>query len=149
MDYLDTSAVAKWYLNERGSEEFAEWVQAADDIHISTLTVVEMRCLLARRGRNDELGPKLEQRLFSTFENDINKGYLRRHLVQDYMLEQALAIIQSLQQIPLRTLDALHLSIAQAIGADSLVTADKQMVAAAEKVGFAVVDFSQGTDCDD
>jgi len=142
MDYLDTSALAKWYLNERGSEEFSEWIQAAGDVHISTLTVVEMRCLLARRGRNNELGPKLEQRLFSTFENDINKGYLIRHPVQDYMFEQALALIQSLQQIPLRTLDALHLSIAQAIRADTLVTADKQMVAAAKKVGFTVVDFS-------
>ena len=142
MDYLDTSALAKWYLNEPRSEEFAEWILSADDVHISTLTVVELRCLLARRRRANDFGLELEQRLFAAFENDINKGYLVKNTVRDGMLLQALALIQSLQQIPLRTLDALHLSIAQEIGANCLVTADKIMRAAAQQTGFTVVDFS-------
>ncbi len=28
--YLDTSALAKWYLNEAGSEEFVRYVQGPD-----------------------------------------------------------------------------------------------------------------------
>ena len=39
--YIDTSALAKWYLSEASSEEL--------DAEISRLTVVEFRCLPARR----------------------------------------------------------------------------------------------------
>ena len=64
MVYLDTSALAKWYLNEPRSEDFAAWIQNQDDTHISTLTLVEMRCLLARRRRAGELSMALEQQAF-------------------------------------------------------------------------------------
>ena len=37
MVYLDTSALAKWYLNEPRSEDFAAWMQEQDDTHIRTL----------------------------------------------------------------------------------------------------------------
>ena len=60
MVYIDTSALAKWYLNESRSEDFAAWIQTEAGAHISTLTVVEMRCLLARRRRNQELSTELE-----------------------------------------------------------------------------------------
>ncbi|MDM8560842.1 type II toxin-antitoxin system VapC family toxin [Candidatus Parabeggiatoa sp. HSG14] len=50
--YLDTSALAKWYLNEAHSHEFSNWIQKQEDTHISSLTITEFRCLLARRRRN-------------------------------------------------------------------------------------------------
>jgi len=36
--YLDTSALAKWYLNEPRSEDFATWIQNQDDTHITRLS---------------------------------------------------------------------------------------------------------------
>ena len=66
--YLDTSALAKWYLNESGSEQFAAWIAEQDDTHISTLTVTEFRCLLARRERMKELGSTSAQQIFATFD---------------------------------------------------------------------------------
>ncbi|WGZ94403.1 MAG: type II toxin-antitoxin system VapC family toxin [Candidatus Thiothrix putei] len=65
--YLDTSALAKWYLNEQESERFAAWMIEQDDTHISTLTVTELRCLLARRERTKELGEASAQQIFATF----------------------------------------------------------------------------------
>ena len=47
--YLDTSALAKWYLNEVGSEAFVGFLQGLDSAVISSLTVTEMRSLLSRR----------------------------------------------------------------------------------------------------
>jgi uncharacterized protein len=45
--YIDTSALAKWYLNEPRSEDFGAV--------ISRLTVVEFRCLIARRRRAGDI----------------------------------------------------------------------------------------------
>jgi predicted nucleic acid-binding protein len=37
--YVDTSALAKWYLPEKNSEAFAAWMQAQTETCISTLTI--------------------------------------------------------------------------------------------------------------
>jgi len=49
--YLDTSALAKWFLNEPGSEVFVAFLQGLGSAVISSLTVTEMRSLLSRRRR--------------------------------------------------------------------------------------------------
>jgi uncharacterized protein with PIN domain len=53
--YLDTGALAKWYLNEPFSEQFEAFIQEQPSAAISRLTVVEFRCLLARRRRAGEI----------------------------------------------------------------------------------------------
>lgn len=106
--YVDTSALAKWYLNEVRSEEFATWMQAETETHISTLTVVEMRCLLARRRRNHEISIEMEQTVFATFQDDIAQGFLIQHSVDDESVRGVLALLTVLPDHPLRTLDALH-----------------------------------------
>ena len=47
-------------------------------------------------------------------------------------------MIESLSSIALRTLDALHLSIAHDISATTLATADKVMAQAAEQIKIKV-----------
>ena len=63
--YLDTSALAKWYLNEPGSDAFVNFVQALDVAVISSLTRTEMRSLLSRRRRMSDLTDELEELLSS------------------------------------------------------------------------------------
>ncbi len=141
MVYLDTSALAKWYLNESRSEDFAAWIQDEADIHISTLTVVEMRCLVARRRRNRELSMDLEQQVHATLQDDITQGFLSLHPVADEHLIGALNLLTLLASHPLRTLDAIHLSIARHLGADRLATADGVMGAAAQALRMEVIQF--------
>ncbi|HPY38878.1 MAG TPA: type II toxin-antitoxin system VapC family toxin [Thiolinea sp.] len=139
--YLDTSALAKWYLNEVGSEQFAAWIAEQDDTHISTLTVTEFRCLLARRERMKELGSTSAQQIFATFEHDIEQGFLILHEVQNDDLVMARQLIDRLANLPLRTLDAMHLAIAERMNAEALVSADKVMLEAADYLGMQVVSF--------
>ena len=42
--YIDTSALAKWYLNEPLSDEFEAFIQSQAMADISRLTMVEFRC---------------------------------------------------------------------------------------------------------
>lgn len=139
--YLDTSALAKWYLNEPFSEEFEAFIQAQPTAAISRLTVVEFRCLLARRRRAGELTKAIEARVFASFEDDIRAGFLQVHPIVDEHLIAALDLIARLGRFPLRTLDALHLAIAQGIHVRRLATADKTMAASGKAIGLGVVRF--------
>lgn len=139
MVYLDTSALAKWYLNESRSEDFAAWIQAEASTHISTLIVLEMRCLLARRRRNQELSAELEQKVFATLKDDIAQGFLIQNSVGDEGIISALNLLTMLASHPLRTLDAMHLSITRRLEAG--YTADRVMMAAAQALGLEVIRF--------
>jgi len=53
----------------------------------------------------------------------------------------AINLLSVLADVPLRTLDALHLLIAKETHADILATADKIMAAGGKLMGFSVVRF--------
>jgi predicted nucleic acid-binding protein len=139
--YLDTSALAKWYLNEPFSEQFEAFIQEQATAAISRLTVVEFRCLLARRRRAGDITKAIESRVYSAFENDVGAGFLQVHPVADEHLIAALGLITRLGRYPLRALDALHLAIAQGIHCRRLATADQTMAAAGKAAGMGVARF--------
>ena len=139
--YLDTSALAKWYLNEPFAEEFEAFIQEQPTAAVSRLTVVEFRCLLARRRRVGEVTKSIESRVYASFEKDVGAGFLQVYPVADEHLIAALSLITRLGRFPLRTLDALHLAIAQGIHCRRLATADKTMADAAKAAGLDVTRF--------
>ena len=53
----------------------------------------------------------------------------------------AVNLLSVLSDIPLRTLDALHLAIAKDLTADILATADNIMASGAKAMGISVVRF--------
>ena len=136
--YLDTSALAKWYLNEPFSEQFEAFIREQATAAVTRLTVVEFRCLLARRRRAGEITKTIESRVYAAFEKDVGAGFLQVHPVADEHLIAALALITRLGRYPLRTLDALHLAIAHGIQCRRLATADQAMAAAGKAAGLDV-----------
>lgn len=139
--YLDTSALAKWYLNEAGSNAFVEFLQALGAAVISSLTVTEMRCLLSRRRRMADLSVELESLLLAAFLEDIDRGWLQRIAVDDSRFAEAANLITRYPEHPLRTLDALHLTLAVHAGVSILATADGVMADAAASMGLEVARF--------
>lgn len=139
--YLDTSALAKWYLNERASDDVEAFIQSEGTLHISSLTSVEFRCLLARRRRAGEISAEIEQKVFATYQQDISGNSLIVDLVQDKHFDVAIHLIGSLNEYQLRSLDALHLAIIREEGYDRLATADRVMAEAAKALGLEIVTF--------
>jgi predicted nucleic acid-binding protein len=139
--YLDTSALAKWYLNEVGSEAFVDFLQSLDSAVISSLTLTEMRSLLSRRRRMGDLSLELETVLFAAFLEDIDRGWLQRYPLGDARFAEATNLIARYPEHPLRTLDALHLTVAADLGVSILATADGVMADAAVSMGLQVVRF--------
>lgn len=134
--YLDTSALAKWYVNESRSEDVEEYVRSVYPAYISLLTKIEMKSLAARRVREGHIDLVTQGKVIATFEGDIAGGHLvlLPHSVESFLIAESL--LGSLPEIPLRTLDAMHLGIMQAAGITTLATADRVMAQAAEALGM-------------
>ena len=139
--YLDTSALAKWFLNEPGSEAFVSFLQGLGSAVISSLTVTEMRSLLSRRRRMGDLSVELESVLFAALLYYIDRGWLQRYPLDDARFAEATNLIARYPEHPLRTLDALHLTMAADLGVSILATADGVMADAAMSMGLQVVRF--------
>ena len=139
--YLDTSALATWYLNEVGSESFVDFLQRLGSAVISSLTVTEMRSLLSRRRRMGDLSVELESLLFAALLSDIDRGWLLQVPVGDARFAEATNLIARYPDHPLRTLDALHLTVAADLDVSVLATADGVMADAAASMGFQVARF--------
>jgi predicted nucleic acid-binding protein len=145
--YFDTSALAKWYLKEARSDDVEKYIQGHGPVDISDLTVVEMRTLLARRRREKNIDPKTEMKIYGTFEEDIRQNFLICHMLPVGLAAGAVNLLSVLSDLQLRTLDALHLTIAKEIQTEVLVTADRIMAIGAEAMGFSVVRFDKPESC--
>jgi predicted nucleic acid-binding protein len=141
--YFDTSALAKWYLNEARSDDVEKYIQEHGPVDISDLTVLEMRCLLAKRRRERNIESKTEIKVFVTFEEDIRQKFLICHSLPIGVAAGAVNLLSVFPDLPLRTLDALHLMIAREIQTEILATADRVMAAGAKAMGFSVVRFDK------
>jgi len=107
-------------------------------VSISRLTVVELRCLLARRRRNRDIDASTERRVAAAFEDDILHGFIEVHPLEDGHAIRARDLLIRLATIALRTLDALHLAIATSINATAVATADDTFAAAAAALRLRV-----------
>jgi predicted nucleic acid-binding protein len=134
--YFDTSALAKRYLDEAGSDDVDAFLGRRPRALISRLVVVELRCLLARRLGARQIDARYEQAALAG-----RRGHFQVEPLTDRHALTAYDLIDQLLGHSLRTLDALHLAIAQNIGAGILATADLRMARAAEALGFTVVTF--------
>lgn len=139
--YLDTSALAKWYVNESRSEDVEEYVRSVYPVYISLLTKIEMKSLAARRTREGHIDLVTQGKVIATFEGDIAGGHLvlLPHTVESFLIAETL--LGSHPEIALRTLDAMHLGIMRAAGVVTLATADRVMAQAADALGMECETF--------
>lgn len=139
--YVDTSAFAKLYVNEAGSATFQLYAAKLGSAWISRLSVVEFRSVLVRRVRTKLLTREDQVAARGLFETDIARGLWDVVPVDDRHVVDAAALIDRLSSTPLRTLDAIHLAIAQSVGAMELATSDQVLAAAGAALGLRVAAF--------
>ena len=141
MIYVDTSALVKRYVSEAGSDAFDAFFLAQAPLTISRLTIVEMRCALARRRRNQQVSPKLESQVLEAFRLDVQDGALAVSSFLEDDLTLAYHLIDEVADLPLRTLDALHLAVARRHAIPAFSTADKKQAEAAQQLSFVLHPF--------
>ncbi len=139
--YIDTSALAKCYVREAQSLQVLDWAKQHGSVVTSALTLVEFRCLLARRKRSGHIDVSLEQRALAEFDGHVRGGAWKilPLALADYATARDL--IDIIPTVSLRALDALHLAASRSSGATAFATADKTQADAAEALGFTVHRF--------
>lgn len=140
--YIDTSALTKCYIREPRSLEVLAWAEDHGEIATAALTLVEFRCLLARRRRAGDIDTTLERRALAEFDGHVRGSAWRIHHGTFSDLASARDLIDALPSHPLRSLDALHLAAARSVGASTFATSDKKQAEAARALGLTVFDFS-------
>ena len=127
--YIDTSVLVAYYLPEPLSERAERGLRRGGTPSISPLVELEFASVLARKVRARELAPAAARAALEQFRAHQEEGLYRRLEIGEAHYEQARRWVEALRT-PLRTLDALHLSVAASAG-DTLLTADKQLARAA------------------
>lgn len=125
MIYLDTSAALKTVVQEAESTALLAWLAETGEqgLVAAWLLHTELHCALRRRPEALDLATV--DGLLDTVELvDVTRG--------DLLLAPAVGR-------GLRTLDALHLTVALRLGVDQLVTYDRELQDAARSAGLVVV----------
>ena len=143
MVYLDTSALLKRYIPEANSEKFDAYFVEHAPFSISRLGLLEIRCALARKRRNKKITAEREKAAMNEIRTDIQDGILLVYPAGDAHFTEALHLIDQMSKVPLRSLDALHLSIAVSLDAHEIATADAVLRQAAQTLKLSVAYFGQ------
>lgn len=134
--YVDTSLLAAYYCPEALSLAAERTLRSHRAPTISELTQVEFASAISRKVREKTLSQEHAARVMAQFEAHVEDGYYEVLSLRprDYRLAKSW-----LGQLSgtLRTLDALHLAVAEAAGG-VIVTADHRLAAEAQRLGMPV-----------
>ena len=135
--FLDTSALAKRYIKERGSEMVSRHCAAASEIVVSIICVAELLSAFNRIRRDGALTRAQYEQLKRDMTEDLGEA-----LVVDVNEQVVPITVRCLEANPLRGLDAIHVGTAIACSVDLFVTADRQQARAARRQGLDVAHLS-------
>ena len=135
--FLDTSALAKRYIDEQGSDKVRALCQQADTLVVSVICLPELISALSRLVRERKLAKAAYRELKSAAIADLEDADVCQ--ITSEVMDSVVALLES---HPLRALDAIHVACALAIAPDVFASADRRQLSAARKSGLKVVDVA-------
>ncbi len=139
--YLDTSALVSLYYPESRSERIAALVDGSP-LPFSSLHELETKNALMLKAFREEASPEAVRETLAAIETDLKGGSLVRPTVdwaETFRAAVNLATKHS-RHVGTRSLDVLHVALAQAIGTERFVSTDDRQKALAKKAGLNVAD---------
>ncbi len=132
--FFDSSAFAKRYVNEPGTDAVLEWCDRATEIGLSGIALPEIISTFCRLHREDRITDVQYRQLKTLLLTDIEDAAVCD--LTPAVLGQA---ISSLETNVLRGMDAIHIGSAMVLQADVFVSADTRQREAAARAGLRVV----------
>lgn len=142
MNYFDTSAFIKRYVDEPGSDSVARLLGTEAMAATSVVAYAEIHAGLARKLRDRAMTASDHRRTARTVDADW------RGLLRVGVTARVLALVPALvRRHPLRGFDAIHLASAMRLRSElaeavCLVAADERLLIAAEREHLTPVDVS-------
>lgn len=134
--YVDTSVVVKLYTREPDSAE-CEKLVSGQSIVSSELLYAELWSALLGKERQGQITPEDRQRVWELFEAHLLEDVVELVEIDGVVIREAAEMMARVHpQVPLRTLDAIHLATFGNLDAGSLFTNDRRMIDAARMLGF-------------
>ena len=135
--FLDTSAFAKRYVAEQGSDKVMALCLKADSLVVSVICLLELISTLSRLVREKKLAKADYRKL---------KGEAMADLADvdicQITAEVLPSVVSLLESHPFRAMDAIHIACALTIKPDVFVSADHRQLSVARKAGLKTVDVS-------
>ena len=140
MQYWDTSTLAKLYVSEPDSAQFAAYLAATGPVTTSALARWELFRVLARKEAEGALRIGAAEAIFAKFLADITAGVVALIPMDSPLETRFQQLVLRLHRLnpPLlaRTLDGIHIATADLHGADALVATDTNMRKCAVAIGL-------------
>ena len=133
----DTSVVVAYYVPEAFSERAERILRQHDQRYIASLALTETSSALRRKVHDRELPKAGAQAALDAFRRDLVTGVFRVIDVERRHYDHAAAQVWNTKE-RLRTLDALHLAVAE-LGGMPIVTGDAVMAKAAKELHVATI----------
>ena len=131
--FFDSSALAKRYIQETGSDRVEAILSGASALGISVICLSEVVSALCRRRREGELSRPQYLEAKRAFFSDIEDASVVT--ITDQVVARA---VELLERWPLRSSDSLHVACATEWAAQLFVSADGRQCAAAKAYGLSV-----------
>lgn len=131
--FFDSSAFAKRYVGEEGTEAVLAFCDRASDIGLSGIALPEIISAFCRLRREGKVSDAQYRQLKSSLLADIEDA-----AICDLTPQVLAHAMTSLETNVLRGMDALHIGSALALKADVFVSADRRQCDAAAKAGLNV-----------
>ena len=129
--FLDSSAFAKRFVDEAGSDKVEKTCAQASELGLSVICVPEIISALNRRRR---------ERSLTAAQYDKAKQQLLDDVRDADIINLAVPVVGSaigvLETSPVRAMDALHIACALEWGAEVFVSSDKKQLSAARRAGL-------------
>ena len=129
--FFDSSAFAKRYVEEAGSQAVDSLCQEATEVALSVLCVPEIISALNRRAREGLLSGRDYAEAKQYLSEDI-----RDAVIVNLVPQVVSTCTKILEASPLRAADAVQIACALEWEAELFVSADKRQISAAKKAGL-------------
>jgi predicted nucleic acid-binding protein len=129
--FFDSSAFAKRYVEEPGSEAVDTLCIAATDLALSVVCIPEIISALNRRVREQNLSA----RQYKTAKENLFDE-IRDAVIVNLTPDVVRTSVTVLEASAVRAMDALHIACAVHWRAELFVSADKRQIAAAKRAGL-------------
>ena len=129
--FFDSSAFAKRYVAETGSQAVDSLCQEATEVALSVLCVPEIISALNRRVREGLLTDREYTKAKKYFSQDI-----RDAVIVNLVPQVVSTCTKILEASPVRAADALQIACALEWETELFVSADKRQISAAKKAGL-------------
>jgi uncharacterized protein len=140
--YVDSGVLLKLYVPEPESDAAQRAVARTDELVCSELLLAEFQSAISRKRREGQIDMKPADEFMAAFRRDVADGAISIVKLNSSAIEAAMKLLAKMpDDIPLRTLDAIHLGVCFENKLFPLLTTDAVMLKAAKHLRIPVVEL--------